>query len=115
MNKSFNLILIILISLFPSSFQQTQSCHDQENLLVDFTCAVARDELKNYPEMTTIAVIELENNFTLNFISEILRCLPNNVSKIISTQQNNLSVSLTKSSLIIYVADVIEKVKISLN
>jgi hypothetical protein len=64
--------------------------------------------------MRTIALIELENNFPQEFSSEILKCLPENVSKVISTHPGNFLMNLTKLSLIIYVVDKIDEVSVNI-
>lgn len=84
-------------------------------LLSNFVCAVAKDEFEKHPEMRTIALTELENNFPSNFSRQILKCLPNQVAKVIINPHShfdyNSTLMLSKESMIIYVADKIEKVK----
>jgi hypothetical protein len=59
--------LFIFFSLFSYSNFFLILNHQKFSLLRDFTCAVARDEVKKHPEMQTIAFIELENNFPSDF------------------------------------------------
>jgi hypothetical protein len=97
-----------------SPFGSNRQKHSNFSLLINFTCAVAKDELEKHPEMRTIALIELENNFKPNFSREILKCLPGDVAKVVimphSHAYGNSTVLLEKSALIIYVADKIQKV-----
>lgn len=99
------LLLFLLIQLSISKKKTFQ-------LLRNFTCAVVKDELEKHPEMQTIAMIELENNFPSNFSREILKCLPDEVAKVVMMPHThvfrNNTIKLTKESMIIYVADRIE-------
>lgn len=108
------LLRILLILTFLSEIYSKNI--SQKNLLKDFTCVVVKDELDKNPEMQTIVLIELENNFPLNFNREILKCLPQNVAKIVLKPHidfyRNKTFSLSKSSMVIYVADKIRKVSL---
>lgn len=88
--------------------------HDRNfSLLIDFTCAVAKDELEKHPEMRTIALIELENNFMPEFSQKISHCMPNDVAKVILTSNkfyNKSETSMPKESMIILIADKIREV-----
>lgn len=83
--KYFLKILIILLSLkFGNSQKYFRKNHRKNfELLKNFTCEIVVDELKIHPEMRTVAIVELENKFPQSFIREILKCLPENVAKII--------------------------------
>jgi putative heme iron utilization protein len=69
--------------------------------------------------MRTIAMVELESDFPSTFSREILKCLPENVAKLIiqphTHQFENNSISLGKHSMVIYVADKVEEVSKSLS
>lgn len=58
---------IIFVILCAFSFAISHSHQQNFSLLRDFTCAVVEDELKEHPEMQTVALIELENNLPSNF------------------------------------------------
>lgn len=85
------------------------------SLLRDFTCAVAKDELMKHPEMRTIAMIELRNSFPKSFSREVLKCLPGDVAKMIlhphTHFHGNQTTQMTKSIMLIYVADNVVKVR----
>ena len=77
----FSLILIFQTQLVASKFLQKE--HRQDfSLLLNFTCGAAKDELEKHPEMQTIAMVELENNFPREFSREIQKCLPKEVAVI---------------------------------
>lgn len=82
------------------------------SLLLDFACAIAKDEFNKNPEMRTIGVVELKNKFPPQFSREVLKCLPQDVSKVIlnpHTHYNkNKTLILPKESMIIYVADIVQ-------
>ncbi len=90
------------------------------SLLRDLSCAVAVDELAKHPEMRTIALVELQSDFPETFSREILKCLPPEVAKVILKPYKLLlenvtkSLVLTKETMVIYVADKIERVKIKI-
>lgn len=120
MSKKFlNTVLIffLIIFAFPLNrsheFARKDRRHNFE-LLSSFTCAVVNDELEKHPEMRTIAMVELKNDFPSNFSREISKCLPNFVAKMIMNPHDNFNESCTfmfpKESMIIYIADAIEKV-----
>jgi hypothetical protein len=113
LNKVLPLFSLLLSLLF--NFSHSKIIHKNNfSLLRDFTCAVAKDELEKHPEMRTIAIIELENNFPPTFSREILKCLPDDVAKILMQPINNIhknnTIFLPKESMVIFVADKIEKV-----
>ena len=119
MSQNF-LKFLLFSTIFASS--QAQKIFLQENcqkfsLLRDISCAVAADELAKHPEMRTIALMELQNGFPKTFSAEILKCLPKEVKKLILQPHElfdrnySLQNILPKESMVIYVADKIEKVK----
>lgn len=81
------------------------------SLLRDFTCAVGKDELKNHPELQTIKLIELENDFPSNFSDEILKCLPDDVTKLVIRTNQNGTFNTTKNMMVVYIASCVRKVK----
>jgi hypothetical protein len=111
MVEIFRNLLIDFFLIFSMVSGILNSRHKNKNfqLLRDFTCAAARDELEKHPEMRTIAMIELENNFPPNFCREILKCLPDDVTKIVMNFQvddfENKIIFMPKESIIIYVVD----------
>lgn len=112
--KSSIQIFIILLLLQNQIFAKS-SFEKDFSLLRDLTCEFAKDELEKHPEMNTIALIELENNFPHKFSSEVLKCLPNYVTKVIMNPHThasgNSTILLSKSALIIYIADKVEEVR----
>lgn len=103
--------------VFLSACKQSLS-KDSKNqnfeFLRDFTCAIVEDEHKNHPEMRSIALIELENNFPSSFSSDILKCMPENLAKVL-IQPNigfhkNITFMLPQSTIVIYIADKVKKV-----
>ena len=113
------IILKIILALSVLNFLRAQNhffATDFQNFsfLRDFSCAVAKDELEKHPEMRTIALIELKNYFPSGFSEEIIKCLPENVGKIVSSDSDvfhHSSFSLPKESMVFYVVDEIEKVR----
>lgn len=84
------------------------------DFLRDFVCNTTKNELERHPEIQTIAMVELKNNFPLKFSREILKCLPDNVAKVILKPHNNFNgnstISLPKSSIVIFIADDVKEV-----
>lgn len=88
--------------------------NDNQNILSDFICNFASDELHKNLDLRKIVVIELENNFSPNFRNKILKCLPHGAAKVVLNFKGNLPlnlIKLPKSTLVIYVAENIRKVK----
>lgn len=110
---NFKIYFIILIFCISNS-NQFKKYRKHFSLLRDFTCDVAKDELEKHPEMRTIAVIELEHNFPSSFSREVLQCLPADVAKVMLDPHLNYSLILPKETLVIYIADKVEWVKIKL-
>lgn len=122
--KLFSFILFIKISACSQYAENIlQKDHQNFTFLSDVTCAIAKDELEKHPEMQTIALIELQNNFTL-LSREIFKCLPADVAKLSimphtpyvtkelrTFAYHNLTLMLPKQSLIIYVTDKVEPVR----
>ncbi len=109
--SNFPLIIIIFSILSNSQAQKDFILQNGRNfsLIRDLTCLVAKDELEKHPEMRTIALVEVTHDFPPEFTSEILKCLPDQVSKIILKPHShvswNTSIILSKESMIIYVVD----------
>lgn len=112
----FSALLVLNFIDFSSSNLILPSQSDF-TLLRNFACAVAKGVLKKNPEMQGIALIELENNFSRNFGTQILKCLPGEVFKVTMQPHESSSnafhpIRMAKSSLIIYIADKVENVNI---
>jgi hypothetical protein len=112
---SLKKVITLFSLIFFLHFSQSFNYHKNNfSFLRNFTCAVAKDELEKHPEMRTIAMIELENNFPPTFSREILKCLPDGVAKILMKPHTNYfennTVTLPKESMVIFVADKIHKV-----
>lgn len=103
-------------AIFTLIYAQVSSKHHRQkfSLLRAFTCKVAKDVIRKNPETRTIALIELENKFPHSFSSDILKCLPDDVTKLIIQPHSHIfmnnTISVSKSSIVIYVADKVEKV-----
>lgn len=112
MNQNLLLFFDIIILVSSSNIFSVKIINRNYSRLVNFSCEVARDELEKHPEMRTIALIELKNNFPKKFSRDILNCLPERVSKVIMSpnDKRNNRISLPKTSMVIYVADNVEKV-----
>lgn len=118
----FSTLLLLTVALATHRSERFARMDHKQNfeLLSNFTCAVAHDEINKHHEMRTIALVELENNFPSNFSQSILKCLPNFISKVVLNPHNhfdfNSTFTLPKESMVIYIADKIEKVgKLLLN
>lgn len=124
MNKFFLNRAIFFKVFLTLSFVNSLRHHQNFTLLRDFTCAVIEDELKEHPEMQNVALIELENNFPLNFSREVLKCLPKEVAKLIimphcpsitsalhTFAYFNFTILLPKQTMIIYIADKVDWVR----
>lgn len=114
-DKLLIFLLKILVILIVFNTVQCQNAPDKDfSLLQDFVCAAANDEHHKNPLMQTIAMVELENEFPPGFSRGILKCLPPDVAKVILNphvfERYNITMQLTKSSMIIYVADKMDKV-----
>lgn len=107
----------MLILIVARSAKKTEKFHlrtEDFALIFNFTCAAAKDEFERHPEMRTILLAELEHSFPSDFSQEILKCLPSYVAKIILNPHTNVikneSMKLPKETMVIFVADKIEKV-----
>jgi hypothetical protein len=111
--RSLQLFIVFYIIFLSNNFSFSKN--QRFSLLRDFTCAVAKDELQIHPDVQTIAMIELENNFPPQFRGEILKCLPDGVAKVNIVPHTYLNprskFKLSKHSMVIYIADKIEKVQ----
>ena len=112
---SQNLFKFLLLSTI-FAFSQAQENFLPQNrksfsLLRDLICAVADDELAKHPEMRTILLVELQNDFPKTFSAEILKCLPSVVTKVYLNYPTDIygkfsrNLILPKESLVIYVTD----------
>lgn len=90
-----------------------------------FICNFINEELKSYPEVRTMALIELENNFPQSFSREILKCLSDGITKLnmkpITTeliffddgfilQKKSQQAQSLKPKIVLYIADNIDEV-----
>lgn len=80
------------------------------SLLRNFTCAAVKNELDKNPDMRTVAMVELENNFPHEFSNEVLKCLPIDVTKMILNPHadEETQLILPRQTMVIYVADKVE-------
>jgi hypothetical protein len=106
---------LFLIFILITSLHSKEVSRKNFSRIRDFTCAVAKDVLVKHPEMQTIALVELENNFPKCFTREILKCLPEDVAKVVMmpfkiVTGTYFSSPLSKSSMVIFVVDHTENV-----
>lgn len=84
--------------------------------LPNFICSIVKDQLKKHPETRTIALIELENNFPVDFGQKILECFPSDVAKLLLKPKKPIEcdvescfqhtwLTLPKETMIIYAVD----------
>ena len=104
----------LTFSLFCIQISNQKTQTQNFSPLRDFVCSVAKDELKNHPEIRTISIIELESNFPQTFSLEVLKCLSVNLAKVLihphSNFHKNLTIMLPQTTMVIYVADKVRKV-----
>ena len=99
--SNFNLI---------STSQNYSAFYQREDFLKlwNFICEVAKDVVEKDPDLRTIAIVELKNNFPSAFSARVLKCLPV-VPKVIlmphTNYEENATIFLPKQSLIICLAD----------
>lgn len=108
----FSLVLTVVVYAEHAKYLYKQ--HRQNySRLIEITCDIAKDELKKHPEMQTIVLVELENNFPSYFSRRILKCLPADVAKLsVDDDFNDVdAINLTKESMVIYIADIVQWVK----
>ena len=71
---------VLLVSNFNSisTFQNSSVFDPIEKFsnLSKFICEVARDVADNEPDLRTIALVIMKNNFPSTFSAEVLKCLP---------------------------------------
>ena len=122
-----NYLKFLLISIIFNFSQAQKNLFIQKrkefSLLRDLTCAVAADEFAKHPEMWSIVLVELKNDFSKTFSAEILKCLPKDVIKkildprkfkvklILSILFDGFLMKIPKESLVILVLDEVKKVR----
>lgn len=79
----FHEIILIIFVFTKTVYLKQNSDHGKFYFLRNFTCAVVEDELIKRPELSTVAMIELKNKFPIDFSRDILKCLPDYVTKVI--------------------------------
>lgn len=114
MQGKFLLIMLIAICFVNSKLRKGHLRQDFA-VLENFTCAVAKDVLEKHPYMRTIVVVELKNNFPLDFTRKVLKCLPKDVAKFMMMphvfKKLKKTLILPKESMIIFIADKVELVR----
>lgn len=105
------LVLLIFIKTF-TCFSHPK----RENFkkLQTFVSDLVFNELQAHPEMQSIAIVEYKNDFPPEFGEELIKLLPEDISKVIIRPENhwfhNSTLRLTKSSMVIYIVDKIDSV-----
>ena len=113
----FNLMkYFIVISLVSSTNANYTKIDKRFSQISKFACEVSKKVADSHPETSAIAVITSENDFPLIFHDQLLKCLPQNIPKVVSTFKDNIGeVFLTSSAFVIFIADKIDKVGLLIN
>lgn len=83
MFQRINFIILIIFTLKPFNVCMENIKTKDFSLLRDFTCEIVKDELEKHPEMRTVVMIEIQNDFPHSFSRELLKCLPEYLTKLI--------------------------------
>lgn len=105
--------LIFLLStliFYSHSIHLTE--HKSFDILINFTCAAAKDEFEMNPEMRTIAVLEHKNGFSKDFTRNILKCLPEAATKTVFKSNESEEIDLPCASLVIIIGDHLKRFKV---
>lgn len=106
-------LIKVFFILFLVNFSISSKLSRNLDKMREFVCEVAKSEKVITKEMKTIVVVVDENFFPKNFPNDIMTCLPRNVAKVVidSFESEQMNASFHKSSLVVYISDVFEKVR----
>lgn len=89
-----------------------------QNSLIKFACDVVEDEIETNPDIRNIAIVIGENKFSNYFVKILLKHLPKIPQILLDTKrikrfpEEKPPVMLQKETMILYIADIIDQVKI---
>lgn len=107
--KRFFILLII-------DFSQSSKTYLNINKVSKFVCEIVKDESKNNKNMKTVITFLDHNQFPEYFLNNMFKCFPKDIAKVI-LQPIELELieeskfSFHKSSMVVYISDVFEKVR----
>lgn len=101
-----NFIIIVQSNILKSS----QQLFEETSNLV---CKILNLEIERNKEIRTIALMDIESNFSSSLDQSVLKCLSDNISKVILTpnddQEINGTLSLPLTSIILYITDELQE------